>query len=217
MQVSAFLYTRLWRWQPAVHAADREVDSSDTQFDEGMAQAGGGAHVFECASSLRTTEPTADSRLIKFQDWGVGSAHGKAGVGAADILDERFFELAEAMERLRHSSVDIWRFNLEGSEQDFQQEEIFESGTSGPTKLIFELHTAGGPRSLVEGRGFAEVNWLLFALHDGGCRIVSKGPAPRAAPRPRSRSRMRRGEVAAIRRRIPHLWAVRGADEWNDC
>lgn len=162
------------------HCVVYGVDSSDTRFEESMAEAGCETHVFECAPSPKETVATAEQH-IEFHDWCIGGAHGRAGVDAADLSEKKFFSLAETMEQLGHSSVDILRFNLEGSEWAFLQEEIVlgSSTTPPPAQLIFQLHTSGADPgraapSLVEGRGFAEVNRLLLALYDSGYRVVSK-------------------------------------------
>mmetsp|Transcript_117607 Transcript_117607/g.329308 ORF Transcript_117607/g.329308 Transcript_117607/m.329308 type:complete len:102 (-) Transcript_117607:127-432(-) len=82
------------------------------------------------------------------------------------------------MAELKHTSVDLLKFDIEGFEWRLFESELLGSKTL-PAQLSFELHAEGAnpayvPPANIKGKNFPEINQLFLKLFDLGYRVVSK-------------------------------------------
>eukprot|EP00386_Alphamonas_edax_P015709 GDKI01047978.1.p1 GENE.GDKI01047978.1~~GDKI01047978.1.p1 ORF type:complete len:200 (+),score=41.29 GDKI01047978.1:79-600(+) len=90
-----------------------------------------------------------------------------------------FRRLEEVMAALNHTHVDVFKFDIEGSEWQLLADEIIHGTRNKPEQLLFELHTHYAnphcvPPTLVNGKHKPQVNQLFIDLFDLGYRVVSK-------------------------------------------
>mmetsp|Transcript_74922 Transcript_74922/g.132513 ORF Transcript_74922/g.132513 Transcript_74922/m.132513 type:complete len:494 (-) Transcript_74922:75-1556(-) len=111
-------------------------------------------------------------------------------VGQQPVVEKRsrdikhqlqFKSLAETMQELGHTHVDLLKFDIEGYEWQLFQSEILSTNdrTQLPEQIAFELHTRGAnpsyvPVELVSSKGPEQVGDLFLSLFDIGYRVISK-------------------------------------------
>merc|ERR1711971_283875 len=131
------------------------------------------------------TSAAVSERGFNFHHWCIG---GRGNVSLKEIvyvqqqsLEETslmFKSLAETMEELGHSFIDLLKFDIEGFEWQLFDSELL-SGAKLPEQLAFELHTQKAnpmyvPPGNVADKGFVQVNRLFKDLYDEGYRVTSK-------------------------------------------
>lgn len=91
-----------------------------------------------------------------------------------------FKSLAQTMQELGHTHLDLLKFDIEGFEWGLFAAEILpKSREQMPEQIAFELHTekanpAFVPRDVVGDKGYTAVNKLMLDLFNAGYRITSK-------------------------------------------
>jgi len=153
--------------------------ADDSSFEQQMQNLGCETHAFDC--TIGPSAPAVAGRSFKFHNWCIGQKNNvsfKSNVYLQTDASMEFKTLTETMHELGHSHVDLLKFDIEGFEWQLFETEILPSKTP-PEQLSFELHTqkanpAYVPPSLVQDKGFVEVNRLFRSLFDKGYRVASK-------------------------------------------
>ncbi len=150
--------------------------AEDSSFEIGMSSYCE-VHAFDCTVDPKS--PSVASKPFIFHPECIGETPVVANtLYMNDRSKYTFVPLAQVMANLTHKSVDVLKFDIEGSEWALLEGDILRQAVR-PVQLIFELHTHCAnpnfvPPALTAGRDKAAVNRLFAALHDAGYRVASK-------------------------------------------
>ncbi len=118
---------------------------------------------------------------FQFYPWCIGPTKDLANIVYTknkETTEFIFKPLAKIKEELKHTSVGMFKFDIEGCEWDILQTDIVEGKDNDlPEQLLFELHTEGAnphyvPAKIVAGKRRREVVKLLYDLYHRNYRIV---------------------------------------------
>lgn len=146
-------------------------------------------HAFDCTMTNETRlhkylHAQRDVQNLKFHPWCIGK---NADIGKIDKPHEYdmksdkylYHTIDEIMLFLRHSHLDLLKFDIEGFEWQFFDSLLISSKSNLPQQLAFELHTEGAdeyyvPPHLVKNKKRKDVVKLFAKLRKLGYRVVSK-------------------------------------------
>jgi hypothetical protein len=156
--------------------------ANDISFEATMAKSGLDAFAFDCTSPSNMAV-VAKNRGVAFYPYCVG-APGKLGKGYLErhgrVGDKKIFKsLREIAEELKHSEVDILKFDIEGYEWGLLENEVLGAGGFLPKQLMFELHLQGAwagavPPAVVHGKTEDAMLDLFEKLFEAGYHVVAK-------------------------------------------
>jgi hypothetical protein len=156
--------------------------ANDISFEATMAKSGLDAFAFDCTSPSNMAE-VAKNRGVAFYPYCVG-APGNLGNGYLQkhgrVGDKKIFKsLRQIAEELKHSEVDILKFDIEGYEWGLLENEVLGAGGFLPKQLMFEIHLQGAnphavPPAVVHGKTEEAMLDLFDKLFEVGYRVVAK-------------------------------------------
>lgn len=154
------------------------ADESDFETDIG--NLGFEVHAFDC--TINDSAASVRSKPFKFHQWCLGSPAFFEGnyYTQGKAMNYEFKWLNQSVRELSHSArdLDLLKFDIEGFEWRLFEHDLLLSDIK-PTQLSFELHTEHAnasyvPPSVVQGKGYVEVNELFLKLYNLGYRVISK-------------------------------------------